>query len=225
MRNDIRERWVKTCVLGVCCLWVMICATGVRAAVESADNKTVTEPAAVSGQNPIVSNPSLLEASTTSSSKQSKLSSKDMIQQALLREDYAYDPNSLTDPFLPFIAPQDEMNIPKTAKPLEEDSSTEAPPEPARPLTPLELMSVAEIETGLKAIMWGEMGRRAVIQDPTGKGYIVSIGTPIAGSNGVITEIFKDRIVIQQEVWDKKAKKMIVKNVSVKLNKEKPGVN
>jgi hypothetical protein len=86
-------------------------------------------------------------------------------------------------------------------------------------------MTVNEIEVGLKAILWGEMGRRAVIEDSTGKGYIVTTGTPIAGPTGVITGIFKDRIVIRQQVWDKEAKRMVVKSNVVKLKKgEEEGV-
>jgi hypothetical protein len=48
----------------------------------------------------------------------------------------------------------------------------------------------------------------------------VSPGTPVAGPTGVITSIYKDRIVIRHEVWDKDAKKMVAKNNTVKLKKE-----
>jgi Tfp pilus assembly protein PilP len=139
------------------------------------------------------------------------------IKEALLKEPFSYEPKEMLDPFISFITP---MELAPTALPPPEED-TALPPEPKRPLTPLQKMSVAEIERGLKAISWGELGRRAVIEDSAGKGYIVNIGTPAAERNGVITEIFNDRLVIQQEYWDKKAKRMVPQNSIVKLRKEK----
>ncbi len=71
------------------------------------------------------------------------------------------------------------------------------------PLTPLQKMTMSEIERGLKAITWGQLGSKAVIEDSTGRGYIVSVGTPAGEHGGVITQIFSDRLVIQQEVYDR----------------------
>ena len=81
-------------------------------------------------------------------------------------------------------------------------------------------MTVAEIEKGLKAITWGELGRRAIIEDATGKGYIVAVGTPAGERSGVITQIFNDRLVIQQEIWDRKAKKRFPQDFVLKLVKK-----
>jgi Tfp pilus assembly protein PilP len=87
------------------------------------------------------------------------------------------------------------------------------------PLTPLEKMAVGQIERGFKAVLWGDMGRRALIEDDAGKGYIVSIGTPIGKNRGVIADILIDRLVIQQQVWDPALKQMTTQNVEVKLTK------
>ncbi len=81
-------------------------------------------------------------------------------------------------------------------------------------------MTLSEIERGLKAISWGELGRRAVIEDSTGRGYIVTIGTPAGEHSGVITQIFSDRLVIQQEIWDRKAKKRVPQDFTIKLSKK-----
>ena len=81
-------------------------------------------------------------------------------------------------------------------------------------------MTLSEIERGLKAISWGELGRRAVIEDSTGRGYIVTIGTPAGEHSGVITQIFNDRLVIQQEIWDRKAKKRFPQDFTIKLSKK-----
>jgi Tfp pilus assembly protein PilP len=123
----------------------------------------------------------------------------------------------MIDPFIPFITP---VELAPTPPPLTEDDS-DLPPEPQKPLTPLQRMSVAEIDRGLRAITWGGLGRKAVIEDAAGKGYIVCVGTPATDNNGVITEIFNDRLVIQQETWDRKQKRMVPRNSTVKLRKEK----
>jgi Tfp pilus assembly protein PilP len=123
----------------------------------------------------------------------------------------------MVDPFIPFIAPVELA--PPPASVMEDDS--DLPPEPQKPMTPLQKMSVAEIDRGLRAISWGELGRKAVIEDAAGKGYIVSVGTPAGDRNGVITGIFNDCLVIQQETWDKKQKRMLPQNSTVKLRKEK----
>ncbi len=138
------------------------------------------------------------------------------VQKELLQPQFAYNPKALPDPFKPFIAPAEAP--PPVPSAVDEDLDA-PPPEPQRPLTPLQRMRISEIEAGLKAIMWGPMGRRAMIEDGAGKGYIVSVGTPIGERNGVVTEIFNDHLVIQQEFWDKREKRMVPQNVIVKLKK------
>lgn len=138
------------------------------------------------------------------------------VQKELLQPQFAYNPRVLLDPFKPFIAPAD---TPPPVALITEDDIDIAPPEAQRPLTPLQRMRVSEVEAGLKAIMWGPLGRRAVIEDASGKGYIVSVGTPVGERNGVVIEIFNDHLVIQQENWDRKEKRMIPENVMVKLKK------
>ena len=144
-------------------------------------------------------------------------SANEEIKQALRKPAFSYSPNEMVDPFIPFIAP---VELAPPTPPVTEDD-TDLPPEPQKPLTPLQRMSVAEIDRGLRAISWGGLGRKAVIEDAAGKGYIVSVGTPAADNNGIITEIFNDRLVIQQETWDRKQKRMIPRNSTVKLRKEK----
>jgi Tfp pilus assembly protein PilP len=139
------------------------------------------------------------------------------VQKELLQPQFAYNPKALLDPFKPFIAPAAEA--PPVVSTAGDEDLEAPPPEPQRPLTPLQRMRVSEIEAGLKAIMWGPLGRRAVIEDASGKGYIVSVGTPVGERNGVVSEIFNDHLVIQQEFWDKREKRMVPQNVMVKLKK------
>ena len=145
---------------------------------------------------------------------QQSIVSRERVRLALLRKEFSYNPEMMVDPFVPFIVQQAGPSEP----PLSPDDDKE-PPEPHMPLTPLEKMAVGQIERGFKAVLWGDMGRRALIEDDAGKGYIVSIGTPIGKNRGVIADILIDRLVIQQQVWDPALKQMVTQNVEVKLTK------
>jgi len=152
---------------------------------------------------------------------QQAIISREKVRLALLRKEFSYSPEMMVDPFVPFIVQQ----VGPSEPPLSPDDDSE-PPEPHMPLTPLEKMAVGQIEREFKAVRWGDMGRRALIEDDAGKGYIVSIGTPIGKNRGVIADILIDRLVILQQVWDPALKQMVMQNVEVKLtkagDKEKP---
>jgi type IV pilus assembly protein PilP len=120
---------------------------------------------------------------------------------------FTFYPVKALDPFVPFITT--ETN---TSQGEEEQGGP--------PLTPLQKMTMSEIERGLKAVSWGDLGRKAVIEDSTGRGYIVSVGTPAGEHNGVITQILNDRLVIQQEIWDRKARKRFPQDFTIKLIKK-----
>ncbi len=152
--------------------------------------------------------------STLSSEAQSL---REKVSKELMQKTFTYDSKQLVDPFVSFIKPPEQA--PPEVPVLKEEEAL--PPELQRPLTPLQKMNIGEIAKGLRAIVWGGLGRKAIIQDAAGKGYIVSVGTPAAGPTGVIVQIFDDRLIIQQEVWDRKLKRMVPKNEVVKLRKGK----
>ena len=132
---------------------------------------------------------------------------------ALMSANFTFYPVKALDPFVPFIEP--ETSSQSRFGEEEDDAGGQR-----APLTPLQKMTLSEIEKGLKAISWGELGRRAVIEDSTGRGYIVTIGTPAGEHSGVITQILSDRVVIQQEIWDRKAKKRVPQDFTIKLSKK-----
>lgn len=132
----------------------------------------------------------------------------------LLRPDFRYTPiSSLPDPFKPFVKTPEEEALERAA--LEEV----LPPEPMV-LTPLQKMDISEIQRGFKGVLWGPMGRRAIIEDSTGKGYLVTVGTPVGSQDGVISAIFRDRIVIKQKVWDRQLRDFVWEEVVVPLPKK-----
>lgn len=206
-------------LLGGCCLVGMLLASTTSFCQDANPSPTAQAPAAETNvappPEPTPPEPLLTEGSPAKSSD--PLIARDRVEEALLQENFSYNQNKLVDPFITFISPV-------TAAPHQSAGGIEdfqPPPEPQRPLTPLQKMNLGEIEKGLRAIVWGEFGRRAMVEDSAGRGYIVGIGTPAGERDGVITDIFNDRIVIQQQFWDRTAKRMIPQNFIVKLKKEK----
>jgi Tfp pilus assembly protein PilP len=138
------------------------------------------------------------------------------VLKALTKKEFSYTPENMVDPFISFVV---AMSTPSEAPRPREEEEEAGPPTPQLPLTPLQKMAVGQIERGFKAVLWGDMGMRALIEDDAGKGYIVGVGTPLGGNNGIITDIQNDRLVIQQELWDGNLKQMIPRSVEVKLTK------
>jgi len=140
---------------------------------------------------------------------------KEMVQ-AVLSDAFQYRPLGLLDPFVPFLKP--EATVTET---YPEPEGVPSPiPSAGFPLTPLQKMSLGEIQRGLKAILWGEMGSRALIEDASGKGYIVKEGTPVT-PDGLVERIYKDALVVRQYVWNAGEKQWVPDFVTVQLRKQK----
>lgn len=140
---------------------------------------------------------------------------KEMLQ-AVLSDAFRYWPMGLVDPFVPFVKP--DTTVTETYP--EAESAPSPIPTAGFPLTPLQKMNLGEVERGLKAILWGEMGARALIEDASGKGYIVKEGTPVT-PDGLVERIYKDAVVVRQYVWDAKERQWVPDFVTVQLKKEK----
>ena len=91
---------------------------------------------------------------------------------------YSYNPAGKRDPFKPFITLGPKKQIP-TAR-----------------LTPLQRYDVSELK--LVGILKGAAGYRALVEDASGKGFIITKGTPIGRENGRVKEIHDDRVIIKQ---------------------------
>jgi type IV pilus assembly protein PilP len=109
----------------------------------------------------------------------------DLVKKSLQIADN-YDPTGRFDPFEPlFKAQGDQAN---TAKHHEK----------RKPQTPLERIALSQLK--LTAVIQAHSGNCALVEDATGKGYVVKKGTYIGLNAGRVTEIDKDRIVVQEEV-------------------------
>lgn len=85
-----------------------------------------------------------------------------------------------------------------------------------KPLTPLERINLSQLT--LVGIIQAPSGSRALVQETTGKGYVVKKGTYIGTNSGKIVTILKDRIIIEEEGEDIYGKVSIIKK-PLKLQK------
>ncbi len=96
-------------------------------------------------------------------------------------EAYSYDPSSRRDPFYALVQRGEGER-------------------PDGDLPPLQRVGLTEV--GLIGIIWGGFGFTAMVQTPDGKGYAVRRGTRIGPSNGVVSKITENEIVVTERYTD-----------------------
>ena len=72
------------------------------------------------------------------------------------------------------------------------------------PLTPLERLNLDRLK--LVGIVRSPDGNKAIVEDHTGKGHVLAVGTYIGQNNGRVTRIEKDRVIIAKEIMDESGK-------------------
>lgn len=91
--------------------------------------------------------------------------------------------------------PFTRYNRPKTKKKVQQIDEV-----PHRILTPLEELNITQLK--LVATLNKDSGSLAMVQESSGKGYLVSIGTYIGQNSGQVVKIEQDKLVIQELVKD-----------------------
>lgn len=104
-----------------------------------------------------------------------------------------YDSQGKIDPFNPLIQEKTEEN-----RPVIVDEG------PKRILTPLEKIDLNQMR--LVAVIIMEKRRIAMVEEASGKGYEVGIGTYIGKNQGKVSEIKDSSIVINERVKDYKGR-------------------
>ncbi|MBF0413601.1 MAG: pilus assembly protein PilP [Desulfamplus sp.] len=127
----------------------------------------------------------------------------------IAEEKLFYIAKGKTDPFAPLIKEKPPVEDQKAQEQAEEDV-------PERILTPLEKLDFGQMK--LVAILSRESGSVAMVQEATGKGYIVNIGTYMGRNSGQVISIEKDKLVIQEKVKDYKGN-IVDSFQELKLNK------
>lgn len=117
---------------------------------------------------------------------------------------YSYTPAGKVDPFKPFIeltppAPAG-VRAPGVAPVKPAAPAIPAKPRPKRPTpapTPLQRFDLAQLK--LVGVIAQPEGNLALIEDPTGRGYIVSVGTAIGLKSGIVKKITTEGVVVEEE--------------------------
>ena len=108
-----------------------------------------------------------------------------------------YNPKGKVDPFEPLFKQQ--TVVAKTSKKKRKKRV---------PRTPLERIDLSQLK--LVAIVLAESGNRAMVEESSGKGYIIAKGTYIGTNAGKVTQIQKHRVIVAEEVED------VMGNVSIR---------
>jgi type IV pilus assembly protein PilP len=119
----------------------------------------------------------------------------------------SYNPDGKIDPFIPLLKDEPQKVLP----------DTKTKKEKREPTTPLERVDLSQLK--LTAIIRTPSGFKAMVEEITGKGYIVSVGTYIGIHSGSVTNILKDRVIVEEEVEDALG---AVSNRNTELKFQKP---
>lgn len=113
---------------------------------------------------------------------------------------YSYSPIGKRDPFRSFISKE-----------------LLTPAEGGLPLTPLQKWELDQLT--LVGIVWGIPSPKAMVEDPSGMGYVIEKGTLIGKNWGKVAKITNNEVIIAEEYRDLEGK-LIVNEVTMKLREE-----
>ncbi len=68
------------------------------------------------------------------------------------------------------------------------------------PMTPLERIDLSQLK--LVGIILASSGNRALVEESTGKGYVIKKGTYIGMNSGKVVKINKEEVVVEEEIED-----------------------
>ena len=98
-----------------------------------------------------------------------------------------YDPTGKIDPFQPLF--QDKPVLTKKSQLKKR-----------QPQTPLERIDLSQLK--LVGIILASSGNRALVEESTGKGYVIKKGTYIGINSGKVVKIQKETVIVEEEFED-----------------------
>jgi type IV pilus assembly protein PilP len=115
---------------------------------------------------------------------------------------YTYNPTGKPNPFKPLIVERPEVPPKKGAEVGSESG------------TPLEKMELNQLK--LVAIIWNTQHPKAMVEDGTGRGYIIANGTSIGKNKGEVTQITSAGVVVREK-YETSLGKFSAREVTLKL--------
>jgi len=114
-----------------------------------------------------------------------------------------YDPTGKVDPFEPLFRDK-PVRAKKRAR------------KKRLPQTPLERIDIGQLK--LVAIILASSGNRALVEESTGKGYVIKKGTYIGTNSGKVVKIKKETVIVEEEIEDVTGK-IAIRKRNIKLPK------
>ena len=102
---------------------------------------------------------------------------------------YSYDPRGKLDPFKSLFATETERLV-----------GTRTVKKKRLPLTPLQRIDLGQLK--LVGVILSPTGNKALVEEPSGKGYIISRGTYVGTNFGRVTRVLKDKVIVEEEAED-----------------------
>jgi len=118
-----------------------------------------------------------------------------------------YDPKERLNPFLPLFRDENK----ETAA-----DQTGSKRKKRIPQTPLEKISLNQLK--LVAIIRTSSGNRALVEENTGKGFIIKNGTYIGLNSGIVTQINASSVIVEEEIENLMGE-LVLQNTEIKLQK------
>jgi type IV pilus assembly protein PilP len=118
-----------------------------------------------------------------------------------------YNPEGRFDPFEPLFKEEAEAQVTVASKGKRVKRT---------PQGPLERVALSQLK--LSAIIRAPSGNRALVEDATGKGYVVEKGTYMGLNAGKVVLIDKDHLVVEEEI-ENVLGELTIQNTELKLQK------
>lgn len=122
-----------------------------------------------------------------------------------------YDPKQRLNPFIPLFKGDNENVVTDQMDALSAKKRKKRIPQ-----TPLEKISLNQLN--LVAIIRASSGNKALVEESSGKGYIVKKGTYIGLNSGIVTQIGSDGVIIEEEIENLMGE-LVLQNTEIKLQK------
>jgi type IV pilus assembly protein PilP len=117
-----------------------------------------------------------------------------------------YDPSGKTDPFKPLVEETPDI---RSASARYADTGP-------RGTTALEKIDLSQLK--LTGVILAASGNRALVREASGRGHVISEGTPIGLHRGLVTGVLKNRVIVKEKMKNRRGR-FFFKETELKLNK------
>jgi len=164
-------------------------ATGCDSGTEKPVKKTVVRQKIMT--SPKAKAPGPEKATSSAATAASQPAAGRSAQNTRLASIKPYSSVGKTDPFVPLFRKNEAADDQSVASPRKKRKKRV-------PRTPLERVDLSQLK--LTGIIRSPQGNKALVEEATGKGYVVGVGTYLGNQGGKITEILDDRVIVEEEI-------------------------